>query len=178
MRFKNKDQAVAYIAGFIDGEGSVRFLRHKNGKRKGKVSARSIAVYNTEKELIDAYIEACDMVDIDTSLHYSYPKSKQDRNEKPVWIASITHSRNLKLVSEIIPIQSIHKKDKLSQILNSYEHKTWKWKDVPVEELKQKYEVENLSMNKCAEYFKVNLVTIHRWIHKAGIKPKPKGKIY
>jgi hypothetical protein len=178
MRFKNKSEARAYIAGFFDGEGTVRLIFHRSGEKLGKISTRGISVYNTEKTLIEAFKDACELLDIDCKIHFSNPPSRQLRSEKPLWIGDITHQRNLKKFLEEIPFQSKPKQEKLREVLKTYQHNTWKWKDVPVKELNQKYHIEGLSMNKCAKYFDVNLVTIHRWLHKAKIPVKPKGVVY
>jgi hypothetical protein len=105
--FTSQAEALGYLAGVIDGEGSI--WNSGNG--------RGICIVNTDAGLLDAVDEACDMLGIRTR---RYERSERARlGRKPIWDLWITGRDALALLAEQLPLRTA-KAAKLRAIVSSY----------------------------------------------------------
>jgi hypothetical protein len=74
----NTETASAYLAGIIDGEGSVGLYRWSNG-HGGKGYGRQVRIVNTDWDLLDACAEACEVLGIEFTV---YARARNGRNPK------------------------------------------------------------------------------------------------
>lgn len=105
----NREQAAAYLAAMIDGEGWI-------GEPKGP-SNRAIRIANTDPELISAIREACDALGIS----YTVQKIRQRReNWSSGWVVDITGRENFLRVLAEVPLRSSRKLDRLQRAAGSF----------------------------------------------------------
>lgn len=96
-----REQARFYLAGIIDGEGHVLCRWSKAGHWE-----RGVVIANTDKEIIAAVVECCEV------LEYDYGTSKRKRQD-PRWndcyIVKICGIENLRRMVDDVPIRSPQK---------------------------------------------------------------------
>jgi hypothetical protein len=86
-----REAAAAYLAGMIDGEGSVTLAE--------------VVIYNTEDDLIAACERCCQVLGIEYRLHrYERPTGK------PIYYLRIRRLGSLRIVAAEVPIQSARKR--------------------------------------------------------------------
>lgn len=113
---KYSDQeAAAYLAGLIDGEGCVSLCELKNGSQAGALR-RVITIGMTDREIIDLAADLFDQLGIGYSRHDKARPGKL----RHVWVISIHARIDLERAAELIPIRHSSKREKLQAILNSY----------------------------------------------------------
>lgn len=148
----NKTQAAAYFAAMIDGEGCVRV-----GKN------RSVSVSNTERDIIDAVAECCELL----GLPYRITDIKRANAKwKDGWELYVTGKTSLETIQREVPIRSQRKAASLATAIAAFKHKPR-----PAREwLEQKYTLEGLSLQQVAEAWGVkNSVSAHGWLKFYGI---------
>lgn len=143
----------------IDGEGHVRV--HKN---------RSVSVANTDWDLIEATVECCELLGLRHRVIAGSYKSRGNR--KPVWEVKMVGKDTLTTIRELVPIRSIRKREALGDALAAYKQAP----RPPKEWLEQKYLVEGLSLQACAEAWGVkNSVSAWCWMEFYGIPRRGSG---
>jgi hypothetical protein len=103
------EQAAAYLAAMIDGEGWI-------GEPKNKRN-RGVRIANTDPALISAIIECCMVLD----LHYTVTRAA---GAKPHWASQATVHigglRSLERVQQLCPIRAPAKQDRLARTLPTF----------------------------------------------------------
>jgi hypothetical protein len=155
-------EAACYLAAMIDGEGHIRV--HRN---------RSASVANTERDLIDAVTECCDVL----GLHYvvnenSYHREGDGYHRKPIWEVRMAGKDTLERIRDVVPLRSKRKAQAVRDAIAAYTQKP----RPPREWLEQKYLVERLSLQQCAEAWGVrNSASAHSWMQYYGIPRREVG---
>lgn len=103
----------------IDGESHVQFDPVRG--------VRSITIYNTERELIDACAECCDVLGVRYSLTERAP---QRPGCKKQWWLSIHHQQDFLTLAASVPIRSQRRASLLRDIVTSYKRKPYKRREV------------------------------------------------
>jgi hypothetical protein len=146
-----KAQAAAYLAAMIDGEGHVRV--HKN---------RSVGVSNTEWDIIEAVAECCELL----GLRYRVAELKRRPPRRQGWEVFINGKDSLERIRDDVPIRSGRKAAAVIEAVAAYTQLP----RPPREWLEQKYTVEGLSLQQCAEAWGVkNSVSALGWLKYYGI---------
>lgn len=103
----NFQSALGYVAGLIDGEGSVSV----------GVKHRAVRMGNTDLGIIEAYEEALAVLGIQSKRTF---KPSPRPEWKPLYIVTIWGRRNLELVLEMVPLRDVGKKAKLKANVESF----------------------------------------------------------
>jgi len=107
-------EKAAYLAAFVDGEGCISAAKIK----KTGHYVREIVVVNTDKSLIDAVINICRDLELPTGVYFV--KRKPPNND--IWRIRISGGKEVFYrFQQIIPLQSERKKDRLRDLILSYE---------------------------------------------------------
>jgi hypothetical protein len=112
----SKEQAAAYVAAFVDGEGCVYFIKKilSNGHHH---QARVITITNTDPSLIEA-VKACfDILGIEYS---TSDRPGQTENRKHRYVIDIRKGPAMWRFRALIPLQSPAKRASLDRALASY----------------------------------------------------------
>lgn len=116
--FVSDEQAAAWLAAFIDGEGCVYV---KSYVRKGRTKwLRLMTVTNTELDLIEAAAEACDLLGITYTRGEGPPKG--DPKHKYRYWLEVQGQLGFRILRNSVPMRSTRKVEKLDQILATYTH--------------------------------------------------------
>ncbi len=100
-----KSEAGYYLAGLIDGEGTVTY--------DSRWGTREIWIYNNDIDLIDATVECCNTLDIACT-------TAKVRTRPGSYTLRISQRHNLELVALWCPLRSFKKKSTLIEALGSY----------------------------------------------------------
>ncbi len=111
----NDQQAAAYMAGLIDGEGCVSLCTLKNGPAAGMLR-RVVTIGMTDKEIIDLAAALYTQLGIGFSRSDRAPGGTR----RHVWTISVQARADLIRLAECIPIQHPEKQQRLAAILDSY----------------------------------------------------------
>lgn len=146
-----EEQAAAYLAGLIDGEGTV-----------AKVN-QAVSMGNTDYEIIEAWQECCAIL----GLHSTVYGPRQPRgNRKPYWEVYIRSRDSLRRVLDVVPIRASCKRELLVQALARY-----KYSPQPSREwLHQKYVVEQLTGPQIAVLCNTSNPRVYKWLRDYGIR--------
>jgi len=102
-------QDAAYIAGLIDGEGTVTLTRkHKNENRQ-----LCISISSTEKELLDFVLSA-------TGVGKITNKRASKSHHTPSFAYAVYNRQALALLEQILPYLRSYKRDRAALILKNY----------------------------------------------------------
>jgi DNA-binding transcriptional regulator YiaG len=157
-----REQAIGYLAGIIDGEGSVC-----GG------SNRHVAIANTDRAIIDATVTACEAVGIEPRVNGPYqPRSRKKWSE--FWVVVIRGPANLQLASEL-PLAATKKREALIELATFPCRRYTRTSEIPAEELRALYEGRRLTQGEVAAEMGVAKSTVERWMQKAGIPCRPRG---
>src|SRR6266853_3807830 len=107
------EQASAYLAAMIDGEGTV------SEPVPGKYN-REISIGNTDEDIIAAIKEAFDVLDIGYRVYLRQPPG----NRKPLWNVIVHGRPNMKRIRDNIPIRAMVKLGRLDRVIASYSSPT------------------------------------------------------
>lgn len=100
---------AAYIAGIIDGEGTITLTRkHKNDNRQ-----LAITISNTEMPLLEFILETIEAGKITNKKIYN-------NNHTPSMTFAISNRQALDLLSQITPYLKTYKKQRAELILKDY----------------------------------------------------------
>lgn len=148
-----KDQAAAYLAAMIDGEGHIRVRKN-----------RSASVANTDWDLIEATVECCELLGLEHRVTKATYTSRGNR--KPVWEVRMTGKDTLLAIQATVPLRSARKRQALAQAIALYRYK----RRPPREWVEQKYLVEKCSLQECAEAWGVrHSASAFAWLTHYGI---------
>jgi hypothetical protein len=120
-RFVSREQAAAWLGGFVDGEGSVVLTTKSRDRRRAKRSyfwERYIEFSNTDPSLIEASRDALTVLGIRHAVYT--PKRPKNPNWSQAWIVIIRGRQELQKFAELVPIQAGHKKAVLARALATY----------------------------------------------------------
>ncbi|MEU2106482.1 LAGLIDADG family homing endonuclease [Nocardia sp. NPDC019255] len=106
----NADQAAHYLAAMIDGEGWV-------GEPKSKLRNRAIRIANTDRALIDAITECCDVLGIHYTVQY---QTGRKPGWAPQWWVDITGRASFEIVRDRVPVRAPQKRDRIARTAASY----------------------------------------------------------
>ena len=157
MPFKSKEEAAAYLAGIIDGEGTIG--------RYGKdgIQSRRVSICGTESDIMSAVGEALTVLELPYSVSYAeYPPELGWASRIDIYIRG--GRKSFQRLYEVVPIQSARKKRLLEDLLQSYrpERKSKEW-------LNTEYIQKERSLSSIAEECNVSPATIRNWLHSSGI---------
>jgi LAGLIDADG-like domain len=148
----SEDQAALYLAAMIDGEGWV-------GEPKG-VTNRAIRIANTERDLIDAIEECCQVL----GLHYlTYPYVAKRENWSPGWMVHITGEDSFRKILAQVPIRSTRKLDRVRRTIDSFRPR------VDVKEARRLYYDEGLTQRQVADRLGVGYKRIRLLMRREGM---------
>lgn len=158
--FKNQDQAVGWLAGIIDGEGSVSMRPNRN---IGSQSfTREVRITNTDVGMLVAAEHVLRDLGVDFK---RYDRSDRERlGNKPIYDISITGKENLDKLHEVLPLMTT-KKHVLHQAVTSYVRKN----RPPQDELEQ-HVAAGLSDAQIAERYGVTAGAVWFWRKHYGIE--------
>lgn len=116
MDITTKEQAAAWLAGFIDGEGCVYYNRKtlSNGKSH---SARIVTITNTDLALIECAARCFDMLGI------GYRRSERagaSERHKHRYMIDVTKGADMVRLRDLVPIQAPEKRRRLDEALTTY----------------------------------------------------------
>ncbi len=156
------EAAVAYLAGIIDGEGTV--------SRPGAKS-RAVIVGNTDPAIITATTRCLDTLQIAYKLNeVKGPKRDAQPHLKKCWTVTVGTREGLQLLLDYVPLQAPDKLARLQHAVAAYRP------DPPTaEELSFLYEQEKLSSYALAARFGVTPPTIRAWLRLRGIDVRDKA---
>lgn len=146
-----EEQAAAYLAGIIDGEGNV--------SKQNKV----VSAGNTDYELIEAMKECCDILGLNCTVYG--PRQPKGDNRKPYWDAHIRGRESLQKLLDVVPIRIGRKREVLADQLTRY-----KSSPRPSREwLHHKYVIEGLTGPQIAELTDTSYARVYKWLRQYGI---------
>jgi hypothetical protein len=113
--FKSKAEAAGYLAGLIDGEGTVS--ARKTRSQTGEGFVRDVRITNTDPALLDAARAALDLLGVE---HYTHDRSEREcLGTKPIFEIIISRKANLESLASQITLRSV-KAERLRALLDSY----------------------------------------------------------
>lgn len=144
-------QAAAYLAGMIDGEGTI-----------GQYNAiRRVTICNTDYALIEACAEACDTL----GLPYAIYPAEAARGRAKRWDLNFRGGKpTFERILREIPIRSPGKRARLAAMLETYRRP----RRPPRAEL-EAYYLEGASYSALGERYGVGVSTIQNWMRQLGI---------
>lgn len=145
-----EEQAAAYLAGLIDGEGTV-----------AKVN-QAVSMGNTDYEIVEAWQECCSILGLQSTV---YGPRKPRGNRKPFWEVYIRSRDSLQRVFDVVPIRTTRKRELLAEALSRYKYSS----RPPKEWLHQKYVVEHLTGPQIAELCDTSYNRVYKWLRDYGI---------
>jgi hypothetical protein len=108
-----KEEAAAYLAAFIDGEGHISCTATARGH-----FTKNIAFCNTDKQLFDRVIELAAMLGLEFR---TYHRVSPRKGWSPCWLAYIKGGRpSFERFAALVPLQCEKKKQKLADLVASY----------------------------------------------------------
>lgn len=107
----SKSAKAAWLAGFWDGEGSVVFRSHCNGR---KHTTYYLSVCNTDLGLIETC--ATYLSDLGIS-HTKFEQRVRRSQHKPLFVFHICQADSIRRFAKLVPLHSPAKRDRLDQIL-------------------------------------------------------------
>lgn len=114
--FNNEIEAGCYLAGIIDGEGSIgmrEFMYRGKFKR-----TRRVQIINTSLTIVNAIAHVCEILGIQASFYRRVPSRA---NRLPYWEIAIHDKRSFQAIYRHCPIQDAGKRKALEEILLSYD---------------------------------------------------------
>ena len=156
----DKVSAAAYLAAMIDGEGHV-------GSKPDDPRRRCIEIANTERDIIDATLEACRILLIRARLSR---RAKLQNGRKEAFIIRIGELDNLIRVRELVPLQSTRKRLALDAQLAAYTKRPI----LPLREVLIADYESGLSANEIGQKYGVECHIILRKLRKAGVLMRTK----
>lgn len=111
------EQKAAYIAAFIDGEGTVS-LRKRKGKNREEHWFRAISFVNTEKKLFDTVVGFCNDLGFEISIYF---RDHENPKYLRTYVGHILGGKKaFEIFNRIIPLQHPRKKQDAKGITQSY----------------------------------------------------------
>lgn len=152
MAYASKAQAAAYLAGMIDGEGTI-----------GQYNAnRKVAISNTDYALIEACAEACDVLGIKYAI---YPRNHPQPRCKAGWDLTIRGGRrSYEVLLRDVPIRSPNKRARLAAMLETYR----RTRRPPRVDLEADY-LAGMSYADLGRKYNCQISTIQGWMRQLGI---------
>jgi hypothetical protein len=155
-------EAAAYLAGLIDGEGTVTV--------PGKTHRlRRVSIANTDTAILSAAEQCCEILGIACK---RYERKNRPQNWSPAWDVVIYGRMNLDILCTLVPLQAPKKWTKLKALYESYRIYRRHRSEWPITEIKQLYYEENWSFEMLAKKYEVSLGTVHRWFEQSGLQAR------
>lgn len=107
--------AAGYVAGIIDGEGTVYYT-----ERGGRMVNRRVGVSLVEKELLDVYVSACNFLGIFPWYYFRDFPSWRAAGKSPMHEAGISNRDDFEAILRLVPLGSVRKRKKLQHIVDTY----------------------------------------------------------
>jgi hypothetical protein len=151
--FKSREEALGYLAGMIDGEGTVS-TNHRH---------RAVRISNTDMALLAACGEALTLLGIEWRI---YPRKSSSRPEHWAQAYDLTifgRENFLKLVE--VPLRS-KKADLIQNLLSWYSQ--LRRSERPLEKIRELYE-QGSSLADIERILGIPSPTLHLWMVEAGI---------
>lgn len=157
----NPEQAAAYLAGMIDGEGNLG----EYGRRPG--ANRHIRITNCDYGLIEACAHCCNVLGVTYRI-----REKTRTNPKPNWSQAweliISGKENIRTVAALVPLQAPKKSRALQELAASFHDPV-----TTKEELERMYNEEHMSYKQIADRLGIgSLATVRRLFLTYGIQPR------
>ena len=165
-----RQEAAAYLAGMIDGEGSVSVAR--TGLHAGaKYGKRSVRISNTERDLVDAVCEAYDVLDIRYRINGWQPSDNP--SYRYAWEVVVSRRPDLERIFALVPIQSTRKRARLKDAVSSYCYRASE-REPAAEVLHRLYVLERRSMRMIGAQYDVSVCTVQTWLKRIGVARRGK----
>ena len=114
----NESYMAGWLAGFFDGEGSVRFARYTRKDTGNRAVATYLTVCNTDKGLLDTAREYLDKLGIGYSEYEQKRSSKSDGyKRKPLYLFHITKQSEIVKFAKLIGLRHSEKSKRLQSIV-------------------------------------------------------------
>lgn len=155
MKFPSNEYAIGWLAGMIDGEGSVYLSRIKYGQSK------YVKISSTTPELIEGVQSVLDLIGVSysvTSRIYDNPKWK------PIYNVLVYGRENLEKMSEVITLLHPDKSKKLREIPLSYSQHRFDYG-----ELRRMYIDMEMTQEEIAEHLGVEKWNIQYALRASGV---------
>ncbi len=174
--FQSEREAAGYLAGMIDGEGTVACKRYKLGQYKGKnvqskvghywVWNRHIRIINTDYEIIEAILECCEKLAIHASCNEVKSPSHKRYGYRRAWTVTIGSRDGLTKVMELVPVRCQRKADRIRLALTTFKNT----KRPSIEVLRSMYIDRTMSCREIARATGAKTSnTVRYWLEKYGI---------
>lgn len=157
------EQAKGYLAAMIDGEGHVSSVRDRRGWAK-----RSVRISNTERDIIDACVEAALALGIE---HRVVKQPRPTSTGKAVWTVGFYKGASLAQLAEL-PIASARKRAALADGIASLRPS----RRPPRETLERMYVFEDLSSPEIARLVGVSQRAVLSWLRDEGIPVRTRSE--
>ncbi len=156
----DRQTAAGYLAGLIDGEGSVVVGRWGPKQKK---NYRVVICVNTDPSIIAAAERAC------TVMRYAYVTYKKprslDEKRKDIWQVTVYRAEAIRRLIKEVPIQAEKKRQMLEQMVAGLRPDR-----TPDEALLRRYYVdEQLPIEELLYIFDVSYAQLHRHLKRCRI---------
>lgn len=157
------DGAAYYLAAMIDGEGCIHV------SSSDKWAKRAVTVVSTDRELIDACVEACLLLDIAHTVRRG--RHRDDESRKVFWTLSIYRVEAIRKVAQL-PIRCLRKRAKLAEALATVRESRRPSREV----LERLYIIEGKPSTEIGRLVGVGRETVLRWLRDEQIPVRSKGE--
>ncbi len=159
-----KAEAAAYLAGMIDGEGTITLCYSTNVH-----PLRRIAISGTETDILEGCVRACEVLGIYSRI-YRRTEPSRPLHWAQGWDVVIYGRDNFERIAGSVPLQSGRKRAKLDELLATYKTaKPYRRRNqLPTDDLIRRYEAGE-SNAVIARAYGVSESTVDRWKKLAGI---------
>lgn len=166
MAFRSIDEARGYLAGLIDGEGTVGDQRCPSGPR------RHVSIANTDPEIIMRALAACQMLGIRASVYHRADLPSRPDHWADCMDVRITGRSDLERIAEL-PLCP-RKRERLQRLLAGYRVRYRRRGERPLSEIASRYHA-GATISQLAKDFDSSRGTIHRWLVEADVTRRPRG---
>lgn len=115
----NNSYMAGWLAGFFDGEGSVRFARYRRKDTGNRAVATYLSVCNTDKGVLDTAREYLDKLGIGYCEYEQRQRSQKDGyRRKPLYSFHITKQSDIVKFADLVGLRHAEKAIRLKQIVD------------------------------------------------------------
>lgn len=167
-RFRSREYALGWLAGMVDGGGSIDFKRLPG--RYGHI--RRFRVVSTDIELIDGVCEALEWIDVRHQVQ-TWVYKRRYAHYRPLHIVTVYDQDGLTKLAAALDLRHPLKGPKLAAIPASFRPKVQLERDT----LYQLHVVEARSLREVADMLGVNWGHVQRAVKQYGINISQSDKL-
>ncbi len=160
-----KDEAAAYLAAMIDGEGSVYAPEWKTSNR------RQVCISNTDWDIICATTRCCDVLGVPYRLDV---RLKNGNGILPIHRVRIGTTAAIATLAATVPVQC---KRKMEGLRRAAIPAPPRGLPIAAEELKRLYWDEDVPVVEIAKAYGVKKATVYSWFYKLGVPRRPMAEV-